>query len=259
MGLYIPAGSLGKDPMEGLAAEGLALNGLRMLGDTVGLKGTLAFRKLDSAAWLQTQTKMLEETPEEATLSALNLDAITADTEVPINTVLKEMPDQRKADLIAVCVADGSDEAVVIRAQVKMGRGRKKWSQDAAVLEASWESGAARSRKLKRCSDEDEFSSVLAALQKADNLQHIKKWRHVPVWLAAVDPTDAEEIEEMGVRVVSGPAFWELAIPAVRLAVDGLYESAKPLTESEKQALRAQMSENSQREYSASVQLLDDI
>jgi len=58
---------------------------------------------------------------------------------------------------------------------------------------------------------------------QASNLRHIKKWTHLPVWLSAVEPQDADEIESTGVMVVSGEAFWKMAIPSVRLAVDGLY------------------------------------
>ena len=141
MGLHSPGGEFGKDPLEGLAAQSIASNGMHALGDSVGLKGTLAFRRLNSTGWLLKRTKTSKDVPEDATLESLNLDSITSGTAVPINTVVKELPDRRKSDLIAVCVADGSNEAVVIRAQVKMGRIKQKWGDDAKQLVDSWDSG----------------------------------------------------------------------------------------------------------------------
>jgi len=117
-GLHTAAGSVGNDPMEGLIGEGLALNGLGMLGEGVGLEGTLGFRRLDCDAWLKAVILVGEENREKrekAGLGKLHL-ARTAGVEIPLNTLLKESSDHRKADLVAVCVADGSDEAVVIRA-----------------------------------------------------------------------------------------------------------------------------------------------
>lgn len=117
-GLLNASGAVGNDPMKGLVAEGLASNGLGMLGEAMGLEGRLGFRRLDCDAWLQAVMQVGPENQkkrEEAGLDRLHLDSI-AGREIPLNTVLMESPGPKKADLVAVCVADGSEEAVVIRA-----------------------------------------------------------------------------------------------------------------------------------------------
>ena len=93
-----------------------------------------------------------------------------------------------------------------------LGRTRNRWLEAAKVLAGSWDGGI-----------EPGDVSVKRRLMEASNLKHIKKWTHLPLWLSAVEPSDADEIEEAGVKVVSEEAFWEMAIPAVRLTVSGLY------------------------------------
>lgn len=46
-------GPIAKEALLGLMAEGLAVNGLSLLGESVGLEGTLGFRRLDCDAWMQ--------------------------------------------------------------------------------------------------------------------------------------------------------------------------------------------------------------
>ena len=58
-----------------------------------------------------------------ARMDAMHLLAVHKHgTEVALNTVLKEATDMLQSDLIAVRIADESDEAVLMRAQVKLGR-----------------------------------------------------------------------------------------------------------------------------------------
>lgn len=230
LGMHNASGAVGNDPMEGLAGEALALNGLRMLGDEVGLEGTLGFRRLDCKVWQESILKVgpkNQAVREAAGLDRLDLAKAAAGGAVPLNTVLKEKPDGRKSDLVAVCVPEGSDEAVVIRVQVKWGREAKRWLEAARVLASSWDGETADMRAVRQI------------LEQASNLRHIKTWKHVPVWLSAVRPIDAVEIERAGVRLVSGEDFWRMAIPAVRLSVDGLYDDVQAISEEELQALRA--------------------
>lgn len=80
------------------------------------------------------------------------------------------------------------------------------------MLSASWENGAAGTGKY----EESSSLSVLESLQKASNLQHIKKWIHVPVWLAAEEPTKETcgEIEATGATLLEGRYFRHMATRA---------------------------------------------
>lgn len=130
----------GQDPIEGLVAEGFALNGLDTVGQRVGLKGNLGFRRLDTERFMKALPllgRKNKRVKQEAGLDRLDLNR-TAGQVIPVNTILKESPDRRKADLVAICVADGSDEAVVVRAQVKMSRIPEMWLEQAKRLSRSW-------------------------------------------------------------------------------------------------------------------------
>lgn len=117
-----PFGEYGKDIMEGLLAEGLATNGLPVLVD--GLDGTLAFRRIDASAWDRVTSGQDKHDGDDrmASLEKLDLKRVqeSIGTDIPLNTILKESPDKRKADLIMICHAPGSKRAFVVRIQIKM-------------------------------------------------------------------------------------------------------------------------------------------
>jgi len=145
-GLTITDPLLSRDLLEGIVAEGLALNGLRML--VKHLEGTLAFRRVNPAAWKRYNSIIGEKNKEDrrlSTLEPLPVDMLLKreNMVVPLNTIFKETPDRaRKCDLIAVCMAPGTTTAYVIRAQVKMTSNRNSESyaaSDAALLAKSWD------------------------------------------------------------------------------------------------------------------------
>lgn len=115
---------------------------------------------------------------------------------MPLNTLLKEMPDKRKADLIAVCRADESNRAYVLRVQVKLGQSSSNWVHEAEVLA--------------------DGASVLKHLKRAQNLAGAN-FVHVPVWMAPhTNDAHAAGIARAGVHVVRGQDFWNMQIPHVR-------------------------------------------
>lgn len=202
--LHAPGGELWNDLQLGHIAEFVAtrvfLSPHFNDEDTDSQRHRLEFRRINYAVWLQSIISGLDDLPQEACLDALDLSSISANTVVPLNTVLRELPGDRSSDLIAVRVPWGSDIAQVFRVKVELGPCTDKWGEDAAELSASWENGAAGTGKY----EESSSLSVFESLQKASNLQHIKKWIHVPVWLAAEEPTKetCSEIEATGATLL---------------------------------------------------------
>ena len=131
-----------------------------------------------------------------AKLQQLDLRDIAGDKAVPLNTLLKEVPDERKADLIAVCLASGSNRAYVLRVQVKLGASRSRWADEA-----------------KRLADGTEALELLGRAKNVAGVELV----HVPVWMAPLaTESHAAMIESAGVRVVRGQEFWDMQIPHVQ-------------------------------------------
>ena len=148
-------------------------------------------------AWYAVQNGTEVSNREAAFLRQLDLLGIEGDREVPLNTILKEIPDKLKSDLIAICIASGSRRAFVLRVQVKLGQSRSEWSGDAKQLA-------------------EKGPEVLEVLGRAKNLAGVELV-HVPVWMAPhITDTHAAKIEQAGVRVVRGQEFWDMQIPHVR-------------------------------------------
>lgn len=182
--LHAPVGELWDDLRLGVIAKWVSRSPNRAFRR---YRGDLSFRRVDCDAWLQSVARASEYLPKEARLEALDLSSITADTAVPLNTVLRELPDDRKSDLIAVCTTEDSEyphDATVLRMKAEMGPCLDTWGDDAAVLSASWEDGAAGKSKKRAGSS----PSVLESLQRAGNLKNIKTWVIDPVWLSTEDP-----------------------------------------------------------------------
>lgn len=177
-----------------------------MLREQTGLQGTLTSRRVNETAWEDAVVLASEHFPQEARFDALDLSSISANSVVPLNTVLRELPGDRNSDLIAVCMAKSSCyEPVVLRVKVEMGPCSDTWGDDAAVLSASWDNGAAGKDNKEAGSS----MSVLESLQRSRHLQYMRRWRHVPVWLTVHEPSDEikAKIKDAGVQLVCGGDF----------------------------------------------------
>jgi len=214
-GLTVPGGSTSQDPIEGLVAEGFAANGLNSLGISMPfskklLKGTLAFRRLDTEQWWR--GKLTKEFGERAKLQNLSLTARMGS--IPLNTLMKETPDNKKADLIALCTPGTNSttsiptEVVVVRIQIKMGKDLVKAKSAATKLVGSW-------------------TKVLEKLQNDSKLTKVQHWKHVPIWMSAHPPSDKNSVNK-NVRLICGADFWKMAIPSLKLVARAYYGGDAP-------------------------------